>query len=70
MGVWIETHQYFDLVERWIVTPHVGVWIETSAAMPLFAKMPVTPHVGVWIETIICENAVVRECHSPCGSVD
>ena len=54
MGVWIETKNPRDALDRGLVTPCVGVWIETYSIPVLMINIiRVTPCVGVWIETLI-----------------
>ena len=47
------------------------MWIEIALMVDCLTLQMVTPFAGVWIEIIsVSKNHSVRNCHSPCESVD
>ena len=69
--MWIEIAKNLDNLSKELVTPLAGVWIEIALMVDCLTLQMVTPFAGVWIEIIsVSKNHSVRNCHSPCESVD
>ena len=55
---------------QYYVTPHAGVWIETTGKLSERLYLQSLPMRECGLKQLLHVWTIVRESHSPCGSVD